>query len=727
MKMRQAFLAAWLVAPWALAHSAVDAAPPELPRWRQSGPPLEATIGDHRGHRVIFVNGVPLAPQMYSGTEHSRQTWTGQPRKSLEEFSALGYEMFQTDFWLKYSLRPDGTLDLDAVRRQLAGILEVNPKAKIVIRLNVSAPQWWLRANPSEVCQSTQPDASQVRFNGNTAESLASEKYETFAAQHCKQFLRELAQTPEGDRVIGVHLGGGVYGEWHYYGIYSEPDASPPMQRKFVAFALARYGTLQGINTAWHTAFASLDEISVPTFARRHELADGDFRDPRLDRFVIDYYECQQAVVSTLVNRLARITKESWPRPLIVGLFYGYFYGGFTVGAQASQMDIRTLFRSPYVDYFSGPYASRDMRGSGVARTLVSSVVLNGKLWMTEHDGGSHLGNVSGSKFPNIPENEAQSVARMRRNFMHAFTENGGQWWYDFGPKHTSGGWSTPALQAEAKALLKRARTSLQTPYAKPADVLVVYDMEAFYLMRPARTDRLTSKITEAMTDSLLGTGAAIDRVFLMDLDQLDLSPYKLVIFGNTFVLNASQRAYINERVKIPGRTVVFMSGAGYSDGQINRTSFLSDLAGMAVEKAAATDFEPKVSLGGQAFAMDDRNLLSRFKVVDRDAEVIGTYSSGTPAAARRDINDCHVYYFGVPVKVPLDGFKAILAGAGVRSYVENTVEKDYVSIGRGLIAIYSVSGGEKVIRPLNGQSVLVSLEPFSARYFDLVDGNPLD
>jgi len=78
-------------------------------------------------------------------------------------------------------------------------------------------------------------------------------------------------------------------------------------------------------------------------------------------------------------------------------------------------------------------------------------------------------------------------------------------------------------------------------------------------------------------------------------------------------------------------------------------------------------------------------------------------------------------------LKVPLDGFKAILAGAGVRSYVENTVEKDYVSIGRGLIAIYSVSGGEKVIRPLDGQSVSVSLEPFSARYFDLVDGNPLD
>lgn len=724
---RSFVLAALLAGGCGIALAAEAGSPADIPRAQPGKPPLEARIGDFRGHRVIFVNGEPMAPQMYSGTEHSRQTWTGLPRKSLEEFSSLGYDLIQTDLWFKYSLRPDGTFDLDGVRRQLAGILEVNPNAKIVIRVNVSAPKWWLQANPGEICQSTNPDAAHVTFGGNSAESLASEKYQAFAAHHLKEFLHELARTPEGDRVIGVHLGGGVYGEWHYYGIYHEPDASAPMRRAFAAFALARYGTLSATNVAWHTSFAAPGEITVPSFARRHELADGDFRDPQADRYVIDYYECQQSVVATLVNRLAQITKETWPRPLLVGLFYGYFYGGFTVGAQASQLDIKTLFRSPYVDLFSGPYASRDMRGSGVARTLVKSVVLNGKLWMTEHDGGSHLGNISGATFPNIPENEAQSIARMRRNFMHALTENGGQWWYDFGPRQTSGGWSTPALQAEAKALLQRARTSLQTPYAKPADVLVVYDMEAFYLMRPARTDRLTSKITEAMTDSLLGTGAAIDRVFLMDLEQLDLSPYKLVIFGNTFVLNASQRAYINERVKIPGRTVVFMSGAGYSDGQVNRTSLISDLAGMTVEKAAATDFEPKVSLGGQAFAMDGRNLQSRFKVVDREAEVIGTYSSGTPAAARRNINNCHVYYFGVPVKGSLDGFKALLAGAGVRSYVENTVEKDYVSIGRGLIAIYSVSGGEKVIRPLNGQSVRVSLEPFSARYFDLVDGHPLD
>ena len=146
----------------------------------------------------------------------------------------------------------------------------------------------------------------------------------------------------------------------------------------------------------------------------------------------------------------------------------------------------------------------------------------------------------------------------MRRNFMYGLTEDAGQWWYDFGPEEKSGGWSTPAMLAEAKSLLGFANAGLERPYEKPSDVLVVYDMNAFYHVRPAGSTRLTKKITESMTDSLLGTGAAFDRVFLMDLPQVDLTRYKLVIFGNTFVLSAAERAFIKERVMKPGRNVVF-------------------------------------------------------------------------------------------------------------------------------------------------------------------------
>ncbi|MEK0445431.1 MAG: hypothetical protein RLZZ399_752 [Verrucomicrobiota bacterium] len=697
-----------------------------LPLATSSAEKLEARIGLHQGHGVIFVNGRPVAPQMYSGTEHSRQTWAGRPRRSIEEFTAQGYGIIQTDFWLKYSLRPDGSLDVDGIRRQLAGILEVNPKAMIVARINISAPAWWLAENPGERCKVTAREGKTEAFGGNRMESLASERYAQFAERHLRDFIRAVAALPEGDRVIGFHLGGGVYGEWHYYGISNEPDASAPMAEKFRAFALERHGSIDKINAAWKTTFSQLDEIEVPTFERRYQVGDGDLRDPQRDRFVIDYYECQQRVLSALVTRLAHSIKETWPRPGIVGVFFGYFYGGFTVGAQASQLDIETLFRSPDVDYFSGPYGSRNMFGSGLPRTLVQSTRLNGKLWMTEHDGGSHLRDSETIRFPDIPRNEAESIARMRRNFMHGLAEDAGQWWYDFGPGNQTGSWSSPAMLAEAKSLLSLANDALQRPYEKPADVLLVYDMRSFLLMRPAVKDRLTPKITEALTDSLLGSGASVDRVFLMDLESVDLSRYRLVIFGNTFLLDAQQRAFIKDRVMTAGRTVVFMSAAGYCDGEKNSTAAISDLVGMQIEKTADNADNVAVKLAGEAAELDARGVVSRFAIRDTRARVLGNYRDGGIAAAEKDVRGCRVFYFGVPLKTSLRAWKALLFESGARTFVAGTVERDYSVIGGGIIGLYSVEGGLKTIHPMNGAPREVPFDPVSAQFFDLQTGKPL-
>lgn len=615
---------------------------------------------------------------------------------------------------------------MEGIRRQLRGILDVNPQAMIVARINVSAPEWWLAANPDQRCKVTAHEGKTDAYGGNRMESLASERYAQFAERHLRAFLRAVAALQEGDRVIGFHLGGGVYGEWHYYGIFNEPDASASMAQTFRAFAQKRYGSLDAINTAWNTTFAQLDEIVVPTFERRYELAEGDLRDPQQDRYVIDYYECQQRVLSKLVTRLAHVIKETWPRPGIVGVFYGYFYGGFTVGAQASQLDIETLFRSPDVDYFSGPYGSRNMFGSGLPRTLVQSVRLNGKLWMTEHDGGSHLRDSETQRFPDIPRNETESIARMRRNFMHGLVEDAGQWWYDFGPGNKTGGWSTPAMLSEAKDLLMLAKGMLLRRYEKPSDVLVVYDMRSFLMTRPAVKDRLTPKITEALSDSLLGTGASVDRVFLMDLEAVDLTRYRVVIFGNTFLLDAKQRAFIKERVITPGRTVIFISAAGYSDGEKNSTSAMSDLIGMQIEKVADSADSVDVNLAGETAALDARGVISRFAISDTAARAIGSYRGGGVAAAEKEVRGCRVYYFGVPLKTSLRALKALIHESGARTFVSGTVERDYSVVGGGIIGVYSVDGGTKTIHPLNGAPHEVRFDPVSTQYFDLQTGKPL-
>ena len=246
-------------------------------------------MGPYKGRNVFFVNEKPMPPLMYSSTEQGRKTWADPTRQCIIDFTAQGYEIFQTDMWFKYSLSSGETFDIEGIQKQLAGILEVNPDAMLVVRINVSAPKWWCEQNPEELCKVTNLSTDKPAFAGNSQESLASEKYREFAGRNLRKFMEKVEQLPEANRIIAFYIGGGVYGEGHYYGIYDEPDASEPMRRRFTAWAKDKYGTLDDINSAWETDFSTMDEIVVPSFDRRYEITDGDFRDSEKDMYVIDY------------------------------------------------------------------------------------------------------------------------------------------------------------------------------------------------------------------------------------------------------------------------------------------------------------------------------------------------------------------------------------------------------------------------------------------------------
>lgn len=688
----------------------------------------ETRVGSYKGRNVFYINNQPHTPLMYSGTEQGRKTWQDPTKTAIQEFVQQGYDIIQTDTWFKYILLSDGTFDMLSLRNQLAAILDICPEAKIVVRINVSAPSWWLSQHPTEICKITKPGGD-TSFGGNRAESLASEEYRAFAAFYLNKFIQELEKTPEGNHVIGYHIGGGVYGEWHYYGIQNEADASSAMAVRFAQYAEDKYGSLDKANTVWKTSFPSADAVIVPSYEERYQTGDVDFRDPQQDQYVIDYYECHQETISSFVNNLARVAKQTSSRPVITGVFYGYFYGGFTVGSVAGQNDIETMFCSPYLDYFAGPYNSRDMNGGGSYRSLAMSVALNGKIWMTEHDGGTYLGSSGDGTgtFPSIPADEPQTIARMRRNFMYSITENGGQWWYDFGPKSQGGGWwSTPGLLQEARNLLNLSERLMEKEFVKPADVLLVSDMDSFNYMRPKIEDRLSQRFNEDMADAILGTGICYDKIFLMDLDKVNIDQYKLIIFGNTICLNDQQRSYIKNTIVKAGRTVVFMSGAGYTDGKKNDESLISDLTGITVKKHNGSS-SLSMMLGGSRLTLNTGRILSLFCVEDAQADTLGQYNTGEVAMAKKMVNGCKVIYCGLPFDARAALYKGLVQEAEVRVYAENLLEKDYVSVGGGIIGIYSVYGGEKIIKPLDGSSHTIHFAPYRAYYFDIETGEQLN
>jgi len=187
--------------------------------------------------------------------------------------------------------------------------------------------------------------------------------------------LRQLAKTPEGNALIGVHVANGVYGEWHYWGFMrNEPDVAKPMQEHFAAWRRKKGKTAVG----------------VPGLEERKAQDQGIFRDPVKREVVIDYYRCQQELVAERIEYFCALVKKSWPRPIVTGTFYGYFFSVFDRHATGGHLCLDRILASPHIDYLSAPQAYgpqyRDPGSCGITRALVESIRLNGKLFLDEMD-----------------------------------------------------------------------------------------------------------------------------------------------------------------------------------------------------------------------------------------------------------------------------------------------------------------------------------------------------
>ena len=76
------------------------------------------------------------------------------------------------------------------------------------------------------------------------------------------------------------------------------------------------------------------------------------------------------------------------------------------------------------------------------------------------------------------------------------------------------------------------------------------------------------NRIDELLKAHQLGfikAGAPFDSIFLDDLDLVDLSPYKLIMFLNTYNMSQASRDLVDRKVKGAGRTVAGATPPGCS------------------------------------------------------------------------------------------------------------------------------------------------------------------
>ena len=709
-----------------------------------SGPATSksAQLKNHLGKPTLFINDEPVYPIIYAITDMpgGRWSWEEVPQWNLGQFHQAGVKLYQVDIWLEHLWAQDGTLDISLAQSQVRGVLDVDPNASVMIRLHVNPPRWWQNEHPEECTQFADtvatPQAAWGMYRGVQGDlnpylrhSFASRKYLEECGEKLKEFCREFAKTKEGNSLVGLHIADGVFHEWHYWAFFEHyPDTGPAMTKYFREWLQKKYKTDNALQAAWKDKQITLATATIPN-EERLKTSAGVFRDPETERRIIDYVEAQHESISNAIIHFCEIAKKNWPRPLITGVFYGYFFTMFGRQAAGGHLKVSDILASPYVDYLSAPLSyqkyCRDVGGSGQSRGVLESCRVNGKLWLDEIDQATTISQDGENLFiKDLPGD----IAKIRRNSAQSFTRGMGGWYYDFGIKTVRGSWGHPELMSEIKKLNEIFNQYHQRTYTSPADVLFVYDTDSYYYMGyDFNTDPVSPAAIDRPSADAYHSGAVFHMIYLNDLERADLANYKVVVFSNTFYLTDEQKKYIKKNVASNGRHIIWNYLPGYTNGKKLDIGFVSEVTGVSLNLETRS-VEPVVRIRGEGLPEVELKITKPTSplpvIVDKKAIALGYFGheQNSVAFAMKELDNSTSWICSIPLSDPAV-LRAIFKKAGVHIYSE---EGDVIYDGAGIFSVHTLEGGKRTFSLRNGKVIETTLPPSSTTLFDSVTGDVL-
>ena len=688
-----------------------------------------ANVKQEHGTPVLFVNGKKTPPVFYSLSDfRAAKSDTAQAQRNIKAFSDCGIDLVCCDTNLCTGWHRVSGFDIAPLRAELSGVLDANPMAKIVLRLHVNPPYWWLRDHPEE-CIVYRTDKGDIPgiddgesdrlikddLRNSLRCSFASELWLKEAGDMLRLFCEQIQNFPEGDALIGIQVAYGVYGEWHQFGV----DCSLPMQRYFRIFLKEKYDSEKALQQSWKNTSLTFDTAEFhPETHQRGD--DGHFRDPMKSQNIIDAQQCIQMSGIRAILHFCKIIKQTFARQILTGVFYGYYFGcgsngeyPGTTGNNApiiGHLNPHLLYaQKEYLDFLSGPFAyleNRFAEGVPLQRGILESARLNGLLWLTEMDQApfGSMKHIGGD-----PEHISESIAVLRRNILQPFVSGHGAWYYDHRVLFTSEGvyrkhgwWENSTLLDEIKSMQKLMTVYSQEDYVPQADVLFVVDTEQYYY-RSRYTDELYW-----LYEGIARCSVGIDCIYLQDLENCDFERYRCVVFANTFVLTGRQRKWLQENHQ--GKQMVFLYASGYCDTEKLNLDYMNDLLGMHICKH--TEQKTVQTHAGEPFQLRSEILMPQFAVQDGYHEAVLWYEDGAVCGARKN----NLWYFAHNL-IPAPLWEKIINISGAHRY---TTSREAVLVGNGLLVCCANAGEREIIFP-SGNRKKYSFTKMTTAVWDLI------
>lgn len=689
----------------------------------------------------LYIDGKRVPPILYALSDiPAAASNTAYAQKNIKNFSSVGINLICIDTEIRIGWHKATPFEADAMLAEVENVIDANPNAKILMRLHMNPPYWWLRDNPSEQVVYRTPDGDILGIDdggdnnrlishdrdNHIRVSLASEKWKNEASIILAKLCKTFSKSECGKALFAIQIACGLFGEWHKWGTWE--DVSEPMQKRFKTYLIDKYKTIDNLKKAWND-----DEVTFDT-AKYHpeEFVDGDdgtFINPQKSQYLIDSRDCRHTIIPDAILKFAGVVKKHLPN-VLTGSFYGYY---FESGGDHRQID-RMYNSHGIIDFIAAPFVYADNRnfdGVSMQRGILESSRLRGMLWFTEMDQRPE-GIESGTE--NEPENRLKSISVLRRNVIQAILAGQGLWYYDHrvilkcnNPNEItistlyrkSGWWESPDFMAEIEKLQKLAERICKKTYKPLADVLIVYGRKSYNYR--TSIDFFNDDKEYTAYEAVMRCGVGVDLIYIDELEVADIDRYKCIIFMNVYMIDQSKKEMIDKFLK--GKIKVWLGPQGFCDGKALSCDNISNIVGMKISRIQKNDITDDVLqiegidlMDGVKIAMPKKDYC--FYVDDSEVRVLAKYFNNYAAAAIKGEN---IYLPSLDINV--NEMKKIIEFCGAHIWC-NTGEPVYT--GAQMVALNSPNGGMHIINLPNGNIIEYDFPKYSTLVFDSETGERL-
>ena len=602
-------------------------------------------------------------------------------------------------------------------------VIAANPKAALLLLVDLDPPEIWLEAHP---------DARMICGGKPLPQaSPASQEWREAASAVMETLVSGMTHGPYHDRIMGYMPQALRDGRWL---LENEFDTSEANRKGFRDWLRHRYVDDGALRSAWGDAGVIFDTASILVPPEDRENSPVFYTRPE-DQPIADFLLYASESVADALAMIAGTIRQANLDTLILAP-YGYSFE--IVSNHAGHFALGALLESD-IDGFVSPvsYIDRGRGGAGGWMGPVHSAQYHGKTWHLIDDMRTGVGRdpLSGeiTRIKGLRPEDIYEV--QRRNFAAALINGLGLVWSDplgEGWLHDDDQWrefetaktvyrqvyppldttpdsdDPPADIPEASPVPGTApgavpRPPLQQPAYLPGLTLVVDENSRAY----QRTDiPLNEWLLHHARDAVLRTGVSAHFCLLQDVLDDVAPPAPIYLFVNTFKLSGRDRARLHARLAREQACAIWL----YAPGYINDGAGTANVGATVKMDVRAFDKPGKTGsqfmLAGPWMSQDQAfgatlELAPLFYIEDDETDVLAQFTaSQRPSVAMRSLDDgwtsVYIAEPGITPALLREIFRILEQHLYIRPTANDPCDPIYA--GNNLIAIHGKQAGDRIL-----------------------------